>query len=141
MLKVLRFKTTSEKETEEAGASLFKSLKEGDVILLHGELGAGKTCFVRGLMSAVQTGGGDLVKSPTYTILNIYNAPLTVYHYDFYRVDDEKDIRELGLDEYWGKGICIVEWPKNFCGSLPGRKIDVMIGLGVGSDREIEIRF
>lgn len=107
-------------------------------MLLHGELGAGKTCFARGILAALHHNGGSRAKSPTYTILNIYEGKPDVYHYDFYRVEDGADIPALGLDDYWGKGICLVEWPKSFCYSLPGRKIDVNIAL-TGAGRRIEV--
>jgi len=134
----LILETPDEQKTEEAGASLAPLLREGDVVLLHGELGAGKTCFARGILSALHHDGGMRAKSPTYTILNIYDGVPNVYHYDFYRVEDGGDIVALGLDDFWGKGICLVEWPKSFCYSLPGRKIDVSIAL-TGGGRRIEV--
>jgi tRNA threonylcarbamoyladenosine biosynthesis protein TsaE len=135
----VNLRTHNETETEEAGASLVPFLKEGDVVCLHGELGAGKTSFVRGVLSALHKDGGDKVKSPTYAILNVYDGDPKVYHYDFYRVEDEKDIYALGLNEYWGRGICMVEWPKTFCHSLPGRKIDVTITAVGEQEREVEL--
>ncbi|MBI3795190.1 MAG: tRNA (adenosine(37)-N6)-threonylcarbamoyltransferase complex ATPase subunit type 1 TsaE [Nitrospinae bacterium] len=133
-------KTTGEGETERAGERFASTLREGDVVFLHGELGAGKTCFTRGVLSALHRDGGTKVKSPTYAILNIYEGSPVVYHYDFYRVENEKDIYALGLDDYWGRGICIIEWPKNFCNSLPGRKIDVIITSVGDCEREIEVK-
>jgi tRNA threonylcarbamoyladenosine biosynthesis protein TsaE len=135
----MNFRTKSETETEEVGARLVPFLKEGDILCLHGELGAGKTCFVRGVLSALQKDGGEKVKSPTYAILNIYEGNPDVYHYDFYRVEDEKDIYALGLNDYWGRGICLVEWPKTFCYSLPGRKIDVIITAVGELEREVKV--
>ncbi|MBI3581656.1 MAG: tRNA (adenosine(37)-N6)-threonylcarbamoyltransferase complex ATPase subunit type 1 TsaE [Nitrospinae bacterium] len=135
----LNFKTNGEQETEAVGAGIAPLLKEGDIVCLGGDLGAGKTCFVRGVLSALQENGADKVKSPTYAILNIYNGNPNVYHYDFYRIDDVKDVYALGLDDYWGRGICMVEWPKNFCYSLPGRKIDVIIKRISELEREIRI--
>ena len=136
----------SEQETEELAAKLAARLKAGDNVCLHGELGAGKTCFARGIVSFLRRGQATPVeqdvpvKSPTYTLLNIYEGNPIIYHFDFYRIDKEDEIMELGLDEYWGgDGICIVEWPKNFCASLPGRTIDVIIDFTESMDRSIKI--
>ena len=133
------FETDSEKETEEAGVGLASLLREGDIVCLSGDLGAGKTCLVRGILAGLHADGGGRVKSPTYTILNIYEGNPCVYHYDFFRVEDAGDITALGLDDYWGRGICLVEWPKGFCYSLPGRKIDVIIALAGETARKIKV--
>lgn len=80
------------------------------------------------------------MKSPSYTLLNIYEGEPIIFHFDFFRVEDPDDISELGLDEYWGgDGICIVEWPKDFCVSLPGRTIDVIIDFTENMNRNIKI--
>lgn len=81
-----------------------------------------------------------MVKSPTYTILNVYEGTPPIYHYDFFRVEDAADFVSLGLDDYWEKGISIVEWPKSFCYSLPGRKIDVIIAITGERERTIEVK-
>lgn len=141
MSRRIKFKTTSEKETEEVGASIAPLLKDGDVVCLSGDLGAGKTCFVRGILSALQENGAEKVKSPTYAILNIYEGNPNVHHYDFYRVEDVNDVYALGLDDYWGRGICLVEWPKTFCYSLLGRKIDVIIKSASEFERDIGINW
>jgi len=83
---------------------------------------------------------GQAVKSPSYTILTIYEGEPTIHHFDFFRVENGDDISELGLDDYWGKGICVVEWPKNFCASLPGRTIDVIIEFVSEKERRIRVK-
>lgn len=127
----------------EIGRHLAGALLEGDVLLLEGELGSGKTTLVRGIMQGLRDGDGSCVKSPSYTILNIYPpetvSGLAVHHFDFYRVENEADLEELGLNDYWGKGVSIVEWPKGFCRSLPGRIIGVKFVIGDGDQREIVV--
>jgi tRNA threonylcarbamoyladenosine biosynthesis protein TsaE len=143
----------------EIGRNLAEFLREGDILLLEGELGSGKTTLVRGIMQGLRNGDGSCVKSPSYTILNIYppEAPedvpqdaswdtshdaspgLVVHHFDFYRVENEADLEELGLNDYWGEGVCVVEWPKRFCHLLPGRIIDLEIVIGEGDQREIAL--
>jgi len=150
--------SSSEEETEELAAKLAARLKPGDNVCLYGELGAGKTCFARGIVSSLRRGRAtpaeqaapdaqaapdprDVpVKSPSYTLLNIYEGNPKIYHFDFYRIDNDDEIMELGLDEYWGgDGICIVEWPKGFCASLPGRTIDVIIDFTENMKRKIKV--
>ena len=145
----------SEQETEKLAADLAARLKAGDNVCLYGELGAGKTCFARGIVSSLhrekrttakqappdaQNVRGNPVKSPSYTLLNIYEGEPVIYHFDFFRVENSDDISELGLDDYWGgDGICIVEWPKGFCASLPGRTIDVIIDFIEETKRSIKV--
>ncbi|MFQ5788207.1 MAG: tRNA (adenosine(37)-N6)-threonylcarbamoyltransferase complex ATPase subunit type 1 TsaE, partial [Thermodesulfobacteriota bacterium] len=101
----------SEQETEEIAAKLAARLKAGDNVCLYGQLGAGKTCFARGIVSSLRrkkitpglpVGTDVAVKSPSYTLMNVYEGNPNIYHFDFYRVDNDDEIMELGLDEYWG---------------------------------------
>ena len=105
------FYTTSVYGTEEAAAQIAKSLKGGEVLLLSGGLGAGKTAFVRGLVRGL---GGDEheVSSPTFALMNQYEGRLTVRHFDLYRLSDAEEVYDLGFDEIFrsGDGVCAVEW-------------------------------
>lgn len=126
----------SENETAAFARELAAELRAGDVLCLSGELGAGKTVFTRGLVEGLRDDTGSTpVKSPTYTILNIYEGAPPIHHFDFYRVENYEDIAALGLDDYWGKGISIVEWPKSFCYSLPGRIINVTLKISGQNER------
>jgi tRNA threonylcarbamoyladenosine biosynthesis protein TsaE len=100
----------SAEETAAFGASLAMDLKAGDVILLRGELGAGKTCLVAGLAKGL--GSDAEVGSPTFTLINEYKGGrLPLYHIDLYRLEEGAQIEGLGLDEYFdGQGVCAVEW-------------------------------
>jgi tRNA threonylcarbamoyladenosine biosynthesis protein TsaE len=101
----------SEEETMAIARRFAKEVKAGDVVCLTGDLGAGKTQFVRGF---VQVFGlpADIVSSPTFTIINEYNGKLPVYHFDCYRLEHYSEALEIGAEEYfYGDGVCIVEWP------------------------------
>lgn len=88
-----------------------KTLKRGDILTLTGELGSGKTAFTSGIVKGL--GSSNCVSSPTFTIVNEYlNGPIPIYHFDLYRLNDEDDLYDIGIDEYlYGDGICVFEWP------------------------------
>jgi tRNA threonylcarbamoyladenosine biosynthesis protein TsaE len=100
--------TTSPAETERAGMLLGERLKPGDVILLTGELGAGKTTFVRGV--AQGTGSKADVASPTFQLVRVYPGRVQLAHVDLYRVEDSAELRDLGLEELAEEGAVVVEW-------------------------------
>lgn len=103
--------TTKLPEETEAFAERFaKDLKPGDVIGLIGELGTGKTCFVRGMARAV--GSSSAVKSPSFTVLNVYaGGSIELYHMDLFRLNKPEDLHGAGLEEYiYGKGVSVIEW-------------------------------
>jgi tRNA threonylcarbamoyladenosine biosynthesis protein TsaE len=103
--------TSSEDETMAAGAALGRVLSAGDVVLLYGELGAGKTAFVRGVAQGLGARSED-VSSPTFTLIQEYHSGrLTLYHVDLYRLEPA-EVDDLGLDELIdGEGVVAVEWP------------------------------
>ena len=100
--------TESPAATEDAGERLGRRLRPGDVVLLKGELGAGKTTFVRGV--ARGTGSSAPVASPTFQLVRIYPGKVKLAHVDLYRVEDLAELRDLGLDELAGDGAVVVEW-------------------------------
>ncbi len=101
------------------GRSQAAPLRRGDVLALSGELGAGKTHFVKGVAAALGTNAA--VTSPTFTLIHEYpGGRLPVYHFDFYRLEDEDEALKIGLDEYLdGDGVCVIEWADKFPGLLP----------------------
>lgn len=106
--------------TETLGAALGRLLAAGDVLTLTGELGGGKTCFVRGIVAGAAPQHLDLVASPTFAILNEYPAEPPIYHYDCYRLRGSDDAVELGLEDHLhGTGICLIEWPDRILSLLP----------------------
>lgn len=113
------------------GAALASVLEAGDLLLLRGCLGAGKTTLVRGFARAA--GYAGKVTSPTFTLMNIYPGDPPLYHMDFYRLESGGDVEELGLNDYIGHGgIALVEWPELADGQLPAEKMVVDIALADG---------
>jgi tRNA threonylcarbamoyladenosine biosynthesis protein TsaE len=115
----LQLYTSSVAQTRQAGARLAKTAKAGDVYILDGDLGTGKTEFVRGFTDSL--GGNATVRSPSFSILNIYQTGcIDVYHFDFYRLSDISELEELGFDDYiYGNGVCLIEWGSLFRDYLP----------------------
>ena len=107
------FSSTSADETRRAGGDFSKSLRAGDVVALEGDLGAGKTEFVRGACAAMGV-EPELVTSPTFTIVNEYDGGrLPVCHIDAYRLESETEFYDLGYEEYFSRpGVSFVEWPE-----------------------------
>ncbi|WP_051237808.1 tRNA (adenosine(37)-N6)-threonylcarbamoyltransferase complex ATPase subunit type 1 TsaE [Lacticigenium naphthae] len=114
----------NEKETKEIAYHLSLYLKAGDVILLEGDLGMGKTTFTKGLASGL--GITRIIKSPTYTIIREYlGGRLPLYHMDVYRIDEE-GAEELGLEEYFdGDGVSVIEWASLIESELPEKYISI----------------
>ena len=116
--------TNSAEETMNLGEKFGKTLKGGEVILLKGEMGAGKTVFVKGIAKAL--GITDRITSPTYAYMNDYDGKL--YHYDCYRLSSGEDAEGLGLTDYfYADGICVVEWSENIADVLPKKTLSVKI--------------
>ena len=117
--------TSTEEETSAVGARLAKNLKAGDVVLLFGDLGAGKTAFVRGLAQGLGADPDD-VSSPTFTLVQEYRARVVLYHVDLYRLEG-REIDDLGLDELiLGDGVVAIEWAERWSGR-PDDVIEVRI--------------
>lgn len=108
----MEFISNSIEDTYKIAFEFSKNLKKGDILALKGDLGVGKTAFTSGIVKGV--GGTDCVSSPTFTIVNEYlKGNIPVYHFDLYRLNDEDDLYDIGIDEYlYGNGICIFEWPE-----------------------------
>ncbi len=135
----LRAHLADEADTLAAGAKLAPALTSGLVIYLDGDLGAGKTTLVRGLLRALGHSGS--VKSPTYTLIEPYVVSrLNLYHFDFYRFTSPEEYLEAGLEEYFtDQGVCLVEWPQKAQPYVAAP--DVVIELAVAGDgRDMVIR-
>ena len=106
----------NQQQTEQIAYEYAKTLSKGDVVLLQGEMGAGKTTFVKGLAKGL--GIEEEVTSPTYAYMNDYDGVL--YHYDCYRLSSGEDAEALGLTDYfYAGGICVIEWSQNISSVLP----------------------
>jgi tRNA threonylcarbamoyladenosine biosynthesis protein TsaE len=130
--------TSSEAETTTVGRELAAGLSAGSVILLVGDLGAGKTAFVRGLAEGLGIPAED-VSSPTFTIMQEYRGGrLPLYHVDLYRLDDPREIEDLGLDEIADGAVLAIEWAEKLRDVQNGA-IGVRITHGDGDVRAVEI--
>ncbi|QER42804.1 tRNA (adenosine(37)-N6)-threonylcarbamoyltransferase complex ATPase subunit type 1 TsaE [Thermodesulfobacterium sp. TA1] len=105
----ISFITENEEETIELARRLSKVLKPGDLILLYGDLGCGKTTFVKGITEGLLVDPDIYVTSPTFSLINVYEGKYTIYHVDLYRLD-HIELEELGLHEFLNEGIVIIEW-------------------------------
>lgn len=131
--------STSVEETIRIGFEFGKQLEAGDVVCLDGDLGAGKTHFVKGVASYFGI-NPEKVSSPTYTLIHEYSGELPVYHFDCYRLKHEQEALEIGAEEYfYGDGVCLVEWPKRIEGLIPEEAIWVEISHLSDSKRKINI--
>ncbi len=119
--------SSSSDETKSLGKKLAPYLKKGDTIVLSGDLGAGKTMFVSGLLSYF--GKENEVSSPTFTIINEHNLTkdLKLFHFDVYRFDFEDEFLAIGGDEFYDKGICLIEWGEKIENYLPKEYIKITI--------------
>ena len=127
----------SERETIEYAASYAKTLSPGDVVLLSGEMGAGKTVFVKGLAKGL--GIEDEITSPTYAYMNDYGGRL--YHFDCYRLSGGAQAEALGLTDYFDAGgVCVLEWPENIADVLPAGCKEVFLNKVSENEREIVCR-
>lgn len=126
-------RTHTPEQTEQAAAELARTLPPAAVVALHGELGSGKTCFVRGLARAC--GVRQAITSPTFTVVNEYRGDRPFAHIDLYRIGSADEALALGLDEYIeGGGITAVEWPDCVADLLPAGAVHVYLSAGPGDD-------
>lgn len=130
--------TNSEAETERAGAEFSAGLPGGSVVALYGDLGAGKTAFVRGMARGM--GIAARVSSPTFTIVNEYLGERELYHFDMYRLADADELFDIGWEDYLRRGgVCAVEWSENVEDAFEGDEVRVRITKTSDNGRKIEI--
>ena len=130
--------SASPAETRALARRLSQCLTGGDVLLLQGDLGAGKTEFVKGLAEGLQV--TDLVTSPTFTLLNVYHGVIPLYHFDLYRLEDAEELDNIGFEEFLGgDGVAVVEWPDRFPAEMPLEHIRVEL-LPRENDQERVVR-
>jgi tRNA threonylcarbamoyladenosine biosynthesis protein TsaE len=135
---VLQTKSTS--ETVRIGKSMGSLLRPGDVVALVGELGTGKTQFIKGLAEGVGVGKPTYISSPSFTLINEYPGKVPFYHIDLFRLESEKEAEELGLEEYFqGEGITAIEWADKIPSLLPEENLWIHIHYTGENTRSLEI--
>ena len=136
--------TQNEAETIGFAVEFSTALTGGDVVLLHGDLGMGKSVFSRAVIRALCADDALEVPSPTFTLVQQYDAEIgAIWHFDLYRLSDESEIYEIGWEEAMDGGVSLVEWPERLGGMAPSRYINVTI-TPVPDDknaRQIEVTY
>ena len=131
-------KTNSEAETEALGERLAKCLRAGAVVALYGDLGAGKTAFVRGMARGLDI--RESVSSPTFTIVNEYPGDPSLFHFDMYRLKNAEELYGIGWEDYLDRnGICVTEWSERIEEALPEDAVRVTISRLSDSERSIRV--
>lgn len=125
-------------DTHRLAQRLAQFVQPGDVLALEGDLGAGKTTFTQGF--ARELGVQEHVNSPTFTLIKEYSGRMPLYHMDLYRLQDESEAWDLGLEEYfYGEGVCVVEWPDRIGTGLPEDALHLFIKVTSPDTRNIHI--
>ena len=134
------FQTKSTSETIRIGKSIGSLLMSGDVVALVGELGTGKTQFIKGLATGVGVGKPTYISSPSFTLINEYAGKVPFYHIDLFRLKSEREAEELGLEEYFkGGGITAIEWADKMPSFLPQEMLWIHMRYTGKQTRSIEM--
>lgn len=133
----VRFYTESEEETVRFGRMIGEHAADGLFLALIGDLGTGKTHFVQGLAAGLGIEGA--VTSPTFTIMNYYDGALPLKHFDFYRLDDEEELYNIGWEEYSAGGVTVAEWADLFPGVIPPEAVTVRLEAESETRRRITV--
>ncbi len=132
--------STSAAQTEALGAQLGRLLRLGDIVCLDGELGAGKSCFARGLGRGLLVPVDDPIASPSFTLIAEHDGRLPFVHADLYRIEAVAELDALGLEEYFERAVTAVEWFDRFESRRPHERIDVRLAFAEDDGRVIELR-
>ena len=133
------FETHSEEETIELGRSIARELPKRALVLLIGNLGAGKTTLAKGIISGLGAAEPDEVASPTFTLIHEYGGG-RVYHVDLYRLDTPQQVATLGLEEIFDReAVVLIEWGERFPGLLPAQRVEIRLSTLSESIRQIII--
>ena len=117
-MKQVHYITSSQEETFDVGYELGKKAKKGDIFGLIGDLGTGKTILAKGIAKGL--GINEEITSPTFTLLEVYEAAIPLYHFDLYRISDDSELDNLFFEEYWyGDGVSVIEWAERAMKRLP----------------------
>ena len=136
-MKSLKFISRSPEETVKLGICLGECSEPGDIFLLSGRLGAGKTCLTQGIARGL--GSTEYALSPTFVLMREIKGRLMLYHIDLYRLDRIEEISDLGLDDYlYGKGLTVIEWAEKGMGILPAEHLLIRIDYLNDNERSFE---
>ena len=138
MADALEVLTADEEQTRALGERIGRGLKRGDVLLLSGDLGTGKTCLTQGIGRGLDCKGN--VNSPSYVLMNEYEGRETLFHADLYRIEDVEELDDLGLWDYADRGVLVIEWPERGPELLPGDGLVVELRYG-DVERQRRLRF
>lgn len=127
-----------EEETRDIGERLGRSLKSGDIILLSGDLGTGKTCLAQGIGRGLSCTAA--VNSPSFVLMNEYQGRELMFHVDLYRIEDVEELDDLGLWDYAERGVLVIEWPERGAELLPGDGLVVELRYG-DFEKQRRLRF
>lgn len=134
-MKNYKFISKSELDTKAFAKKLASILKQNNVIVLTGELGSGKTKFVEGFLDYYRL--SDEISSPTFTIVNEYKKnDINIYHFDLYRLEDSSEFYEIGGEEYFCSGICLIEWGELIKDALPKDYIHIIFEKDINDENE-----
>lgn len=140
MSSALRFETHSDEETQAVGRQLAGLLSASGVVLLIGELGAGKTTLTKGIVEGRGAARAEDVGSPTFTLIHEYGDPVKVYHVDLYRLDTAEQVRRLGLEDlFLQPALALIEWADRFPELMPENRIEIRLRDAGETDRVIEV--
>jgi tRNA threonylcarbamoyladenosine biosynthesis protein TsaE len=142
MKSVRQFETHSDEETQALGRRLAAELPANGLVLLMGDLGAGKTTLTKGIAEGLGAAGADDVSSPTFTLIHEYGSPVKMYHIDLYRLDTVEQVSGLGIDELFDRpALVIMEWAERFPSLLPSGRIEICLTHLGGDDRLISVNY
>ena len=135
-----QFETHSDEETRQLGRDLARQLPATGVVLLIGDLGAGKTTLTKGIAEGRGSASADDVSSPTFTLIHEYGEPVSIYHVDLYRLDTMDQVRGLGLDELFDRqALVILEWAERFPELIPTKRAEIRLEDRGGDNRLITL--
>jgi tRNA threonylcarbamoyladenosine biosynthesis protein TsaE len=134
----LELNSGGEEETRSVGERIGRELRRGDIVLLSGDLGTGKTCLTQGIGRGLEVNGN--VNSPSFVLMNEYEGRETLFHVDLYRLEEVEELDDLGLWDYAERGVLVIEWPERGAELLPGDGLVVELRFG-DIDRQRRLKF
>ena len=133
--------TRSAEETIKLGEKIAGRLKPGDMVALCGDLGAGKTTFVKGIAKGLGVHDYKYVNSPSFVLVREYKGRIPLFHFDIYRLEHLKDIEDIGYEDYLArKGVVVIEWSSKMKRILPDRHLEVTLKIKSADERAINIK-